>query len=48
MICLTFKIVDAYGIEKMITCNIKDLPYLNIIKIPNIKELRYREMGLKS
>ena len=47
MICLTFKIVDANGREKMIRCNIKDLQYLNIIKIPNIKELRYREMGIK-
>ena len=47
MIIKSFKIIDHNGNVKIIQCNIKDIPYLNLIYYVKIKQLILRELNGK-
>ena len=44
---IPIKIVDNTGKVKYIHCNIKDIPFLNIIRSVRTEHLRKRELGIK-
>lgn len=44
MITIPVRIVDYNGIDRIITTNVKDLPYLNYVIIPSVKTLMHNQV----